>query len=74
MGFWLTALSLQRHVAARYAHLSFCSSISAPMSRPTAASLGKMPMTSALRLTSLIALSRGLVDAIYAQWTLGRVI
>src|SRR5205814_299832 len=42
-------------------HSSFCSSNTAPISRMMAASLGKMPTTSARRLTSLLSRSSGLV-------------
>src|SRR5215207_4309180 len=55
------------------AHSSFCSSISAPTSRTTARSFGKMPITSALRLISPFRRSNGFVEAICGQCSRGKV-
>ena len=51
------------------AHSSFCSGSKAPISRVTAASLGKMPTTSLRRLISPLSRSIGLVECIHPAWT-----
>ena len=62
----------QRHVAARTAHSSFCSSSSAPTRRTMASSLGKMATTSVRRLISPLRRSSGLVEWSWRQWCLGK--
>jgi transposase-like protein len=54
------------------AHSSFCSSSSAPTSRMTAASLGKIPTTSLRRLVSPLRRSSGLVLWILARCGAGK--
>ena len=53
------------------AHSSFCSVMMAPTRRMMAASLGNMPTTLVRRLISLLTRSRGLVEWICLQWSLG---
>ena len=62
---------LDREVAALTSHSSFCS-ISAPASRITAASLGKIPTTSVRRPISWLTRSSGLVERSLVQCSGGR--
>src|SRR3954453_21258634 len=50
------------------------SASTAPTRRITAASLGKMPTTRALRLISLLTRSSGLVDQVFDQWARGNAV
>ena len=53
-------------------HSSCCSESTAPTSRITAASFGKIPTTLVLLLTSLLSLSSGLLDQTFCQCSAGR--
>src|SRR6476661_3505326 len=46
----------------------------APTRRMTAAGLGKIPTTRDRRLISLLIRSSGLVDQVFCQWALGKVV
>src|SRR4051794_12399937 len=50
------------------------SASTAPTRRITAASLGKIPTTRALRLISLLTRSSGLVDQVFDQWARGNAV
>jgi len=74
LGLSVTRARLSRDMYLRAtAHSSLVSSMSAPTNRMIAASLGKIPMTSARRLISRLTRSSGFVDAICAQCSRGKV-